>query len=223
MDNPMGGIPPEDLPEPIRRLLEAAQAAGGKVHVLSLGQSPEGILSQVMQLGGDEAEDKARLECDCHWCKLEHELHLVTQSSLTPEQKYEAVDVLFNESAEKSAADGDQFAAFSKKMQALAYRVNQENRKWFLEMNEARIQATVETAAKEFGIDSTDPEVVLSKLAHAAFLQSQDAGNATPLVKCASLALMLKDLLELRRSLSTKTPKFAVTRARDGRELADTI
>lgn len=222
MDNPMG-IPPEDLPEPIRRLLEAAQAAGGKVHVLPLGQSPEGILSQVMQLGGDEAEDKARLECGCHWCKLEHELHLVTQSSLTPEQKYEAVDVLFNESAEKSAADGDQFAAFSKKMQALAYRVNQENRKWFLEMVEARIKAVVETAAKEFGIDSTAPDEVLSRLALSAFDQSKAAGDATPLVKCASLSLMLKDLLELRRSLTTKTPKFAVSRASDGRELAENI
>lgn len=228
MDGSLGGIPPEDLPEPIRRLLEEAMKRGADIKVLKIPKdaAPDGILSQVMQLedAADGEQERARLECGCQWCKLEHELHLVNKTTkLTGAQKYEAADALFKETAKVAEANGDGFIAFSLHMQALHYQVHQKNRAWFKDAADARIKAVMDTIVSEFGLDASDPKDTLRQLGEKVKALTGDGLGTEVMLKAATLVQMLKDLLNLHRTLENESPEFRVVRADNAQDLAQLI
>lgn len=212
-------IPEDQLPEPVRRMIEMARASGGQVRMLPIGKLGEGG-PRVLELAG-LGRDPDAPQCDCHWCTLDRKLQAVNATTkLDVDQKYEAAIELFSESARESLAQGDEASAFSKRIQAAAYGANRANRRWMLRAIEARIDEMVQEMAKHMGLKAPeDTEAALGAIRDKA---TEMAGSEDHDAMVASTArtLLVSDMVKLRNTMREVAPTFQVNTETDPKALA---
>lgn len=214
-------IPEDELPEPVRKMIEMARASGGRVRMLPIGALGEAG-PKVLEIGGLSGNPDAP-KCDCHWCTLDRKLQAVNATTkLSVNDKYEAAIELLRESAAESESNGDAPEAFSKRIQAAAWEANQANRAWLLGVIEERIGVVVREVLAELGIEAP-PDTVGAIRAVRDRMAGRGSDSPEQATKTTTQTLVMTDLVKLRSTLLTDAPEFHVNPETDPKRLAKEV
>lgn len=226
---------PDDLPEPLRAMIAAVRAAGGKVAyapVADAGGIKAGVIKLTNMRDGDflmpegvytQGHEKG---CTCLWCDTNRDLRAIQDADeLTWEQKFEALDLRLDKAVDAVKAEGaDAGKLFNLRIQQLKFNAHAANRRWLITGVESRIHSIVKVAAELAGVDpDAPPEQIIGSMPTLLEATLKPGADAETTVKHAMTALLLKDMLRMHDTIETELPTFYVTDSTDpaalGREL----